>query len=205
MAEAKTASGTKSVLQFKVELLGVEPPIWRRIQVPESYSFWDLHVAIQDAMGWRDYHLHAFRVVGSEDVIGIPDEDGDDPLETKPGWKLKLTEYFTAECPLAVYEYDFGSSWVHEVRFEGLREAAPDLTYPVCLDGARHRPPEDCGGVEAYHDLLRVLSDPSDPEHKEKLEWVGGAFDPEQFEKNEIQFDNPSDRWRMSVGKGESE
>ena len=102
MADSNDAGDRKLILQFRIELLGVEPPIWRMIQVPEDYTFWDLHVAIQDSMGWRDYHLHAFRVVGSEDVIGIPDKEGDDPLETRPGWKLRVHDYFTAECPLAV-------------------------------------------------------------------------------------------------------
>ncbi len=203
MVEAQDPNVRKLVLQFRIELLGVEPPIWRRIQVPESYSFWDLHVAIQDAMGWRDYHLHAFRVIGSEDVIGIPDKDGDDPLETKPGWKHRIDDYFTAECPLAVYEYDFGNAWIHEVRFEDYKDAEEGVIYPRCLDGARHRPPEDCGGVHAYYDLLKVLADPSDPEHDSMLEWVGGSFDAEQFSAGDIKFDNPAERWRISIGGGD--
>jgi hypothetical protein len=51
----------QTTLQFKITLRHIEPRIWRRIEVPASYSFWDLHVAIQDAMGWLDYHLHVFR------------------------------------------------------------------------------------------------------------------------------------------------
>jgi hypothetical protein len=58
MKSHKTAEDT---LRFRVELTGIEPPIWREFEVPSSYSFWDLHVAIQDAMGWQDCHLHAFR------------------------------------------------------------------------------------------------------------------------------------------------
>jgi len=200
MVEAKDTSARKLILQFRIELLGVEPPVWRRIQVPETYTFWDLHVAIQDAMSWRDYHLHAFRVVGSEDVIGIPDKEGDDPLETRPGWKLRVHDYFTAECPLAVYEYDFGNAWIHEIRFEGVHDAESGVVYPKCMDGARHRPPEDCGGVQRYHDLLKALADPADPEHDSILEWVGGSFDPEQFDANEIHFDNPAERWRVAIG-----
>ncbi len=190
---------TTNVLQFKIELLGVEPPIWRRIQVPESYTFWDLHVAIQDAMAWRDYHLHAFRVIGSEDVIGIPDKEGDDPLETKPGWKMRIADYFTDQIPLAIYEYDFGSSWVHEVRFESVQEAETGATYPVCVGGERRRPPEDCGGVRAYLELLKTLADPSDPEHASMLEWVGGSFDPEEFNAGDVTFDNPVERWRKAI------
>jgi len=200
MVDSKDAGDGKLILQFRIELLGIEPPIWRRIQVPESYTFWDLHVAIQDSMGWRDYHLHSFRVVGSEDVIGIPDKEGDDPLETRAGWKHRVQDYFTAECPLAVYEYDFGSAWLHEVRFEGVHTAESGAVYPLCLEGERRRPPEDCGGVEGYHNLLKVLADPSDPEHKSMLEFVGGSFDPEEFDLSEIRFDNPAERWRVAIG-----
>lgn len=51
------------VYQFKITLVGIMPPIWRRIQVPETYTFWDLHVSIQDVMGWLDYHLHEFEIL----------------------------------------------------------------------------------------------------------------------------------------------
>lgn len=203
MVETRSTSGGKLILQFRIELLGVEPPIWRRIQVPASYTFWDLHVAIQDAMGWRDYHLHAFRVVGSEDVIGIPDREGDDPLETKPGWDLRVHDYFTSECPLAVYEYDFGSAWVHEIRFEGVQDADPGTVYPRCIGGARRRPPEDCGGVAGYQALLKALADPSDPEHEAMLAFVGGSFDPEDFDVSKIRFDNPAERWRVAIGRND--
>lgn len=82
--------------QFRVVLLEVAPPIWRAIQVPETYSFWDLHVALQDSMGWLDYHLHLFRVTepvtGEVVQIGIPDDDpleGDEPI--LPGWGIPST------------------------------------------------------------------------------------------------------------------
>jgi hypothetical protein len=91
------ASG--EVYEFRVVLLEVAPPIWRTIQVPGTYSFWDLHVALQDSMGWLDYHLHLFRVSrpGTDDAvqIGIPDEDafeGDEPI--LPGWEVPIARYF---------------------------------------------------------------------------------------------------------------
>ena len=59
----KRSTRPKLVHQFLIVLSGTDPLIWRRLQVPERYSFWDLHVAIQDAMGWLDYHLHEFRLL----------------------------------------------------------------------------------------------------------------------------------------------
>jgi hypothetical protein len=86
------------VYQFKIALEGIEPPVWRRIQVPRTYTFWDLHVAIQDSMGWRDSHLHQFTIknpsTGVMDLIGIPDEDLQEELEVLPGWKKKVADYF---------------------------------------------------------------------------------------------------------------
>src|SRR6266699_1666714 len=67
------------VFQFLIELNRVRPRVWRRLQVRDNYSFWDLHVAIQDAMGWLDCHLHEFRIrqskSGPEMLIGIPDDE----------------------------------------------------------------------------------------------------------------------------------
>jgi len=79
-----------NVYQFKIVLQEIKPLIWRRIQVPEHYSFWDLHVAIQDSMGWLDYHLHKFHIknnpIQKTEFIGIPDEDFDEEMAVLPGW-----------------------------------------------------------------------------------------------------------------------
>ena len=188
------------VLQFRIELLGVEPPIWRRIQVPLDYTFWDLHVAIQDAMGWLDYHLHAFRLVGSESEIGIP---FDEALQTLPGWELAVRERFSEYRPLATYEYDFGDSWIHEIRFEGYKPTEAGMGYLRCVDGARRCPPEDCGGVYGYEDFLRVIADPTEPEHESMLQWVGGSFDPEAFDPARVRFDDPAERWATAFSEPE--
>jgi hypothetical protein len=95
------------VYQFKITLWDTTPPVWRLIQVPSSYSFWDLHVAIQDAMGWTDSHLHMFRVRSmnkrKEVNIGIPDESFDD-IEILAGFMSMIsgiagsTTFFLKEC-----------------------------------------------------------------------------------------------------------
>jgi len=86
------------VYQFRIVLLEIAPAIWRAVEVPGAYTFWDLHVAIQDSMGWLDYHLHRFRMTrpGTDNVmqIGIPDEDafeGDEPI--LPGWDVPIASY----------------------------------------------------------------------------------------------------------------
>ena len=110
----------RDLLKIRVELIGFSPPIWREILVPARYSFWDLHVAVQDAMGWLDYHLHEFRFGGSSRnealLIGIPsDEMWDDAPEVQPGWDIPVIDFLSEPGDRAEYEYDFGDGWVHEL------------------------------------------------------------------------------------------
>ena len=188
------------VYQFKITLAGISPPIWRRFRVPEAYSFWDLHVAIQDAMGWLDSHLHEFEIDDTEKevtvAIGIPDEDSDSDLV--PGWEAPISEHLTLKHCKAKYTYDFGDDWVHRVVLEKVLPAKPGTRYPVCVDGRRACPPEDCGGPWGYQRFLASLSDPEHPENDELLEWVGGSFDAEAFNPAEVRFDDPRERWKIA-------
>jgi Plasmid pRiA4b ORF-3-like protein len=196
-------TATTQVYQFKLVLVGVEPPIWRRIQVPDTYSFWDLHVALQDAMGWLDYHLHVFRVpgpgTGEVEQIGIPDHDpfeGDQP--TLPGWEIPITRHFVRLGITVPYEYDFGDGWEHELTLEAIVPRQEGQKYPLCVDGARACPPEDCGGVYGYENLLTVIQDPTHEEHESMLEWLGGRFDPDRFEPKRVKFDDPARRYKLA-------
>jgi hypothetical protein len=196
-------TGKRAVLQFKVTLDEIDPPVWRRIVVPAGYSFWDLHVAIQDSMGWLDYQLHAFRVnrPGSAESaeIGIPDDDfADGDKVVLPGWEIPIATYLREPGDRADYEYDFGDGWEHAVVLEQVMLRVPGKKYPACTDGARACPPEDCGGVSGYEQMLVVLSDPAHPEHDSMLEWVGGRYDPAAFDPRKVRFDNPAKRWRIA-------
>lgn len=189
------------ILQFKITLKEIAPVIWRRIQVPASYSFWDLHVAIQDSMGWLDYHLHQFtikRLHAQKTVaIGIPDDDFVlEESEILPGWETDVNLYFTDLGITALYLYDFGDNWEHEVILEGLLIKDKGLIYPHCLDGENACPPEDCGGVDGYFNFLESIMIPDHDEHKEMEEWIGGKFDPKNFNPKNVKFDNPKHRWK---------
>ena len=191
------------VYQFKLLLSGIAPPIWRSIQVPETYSFWDLHVAIQDAMGWLDYHLHLFRVsnpvTGEVVQIGIPDEDafeGDEPI--LPGWEIPIADYFSRPGVVAQYDYDFGDGWEHDLTFEAILPRQLSKKYPLCVGGARACPPEDCGGIGGYENLIKVMQTPSHEEYESTLQWLGGRFDSERFDPKRVKFDAPARRYELA-------
>jgi hypothetical protein len=180
----------------------VTGPIWRRIQVPETYTFWDLHVAIQDAMGWLDYHLHEFEMINpstnSKVIIGIPIDDDFFDRDVFPGWNQKITDYFSMENSKANYTYDFGDDWRHKIQLEKILPRVQIVNYPICIKGKRACPPEDCGGIWGYEELLEIIKNPEHEEYEQMLKWLGGDFDPEHFDVKEISFDDPAQRRKIA-------
>jgi hypothetical protein len=200
----------KRVYQFKITLRGMYPPIWRRIQVPSTYTFWDLHAAIQDAMGWSDCHLHKFRILSKSFeilVLGIPHRVPDDTFGedvTLPDWKQVLSEYEDM-LPKAFinYIYDYEDFWEHLVVLEKVISVKVGAKYPKCIKGKRACPPENCGGGWGYDDLLETLADPENDEYEEMREWVesqtGGPFHSEHFDPARVVFRDPKERLELML------
>jgi hypothetical protein len=160
---------------MKVSLRGTRPAIWRRFKVPESVTLERLHDVVQIVMGWTDTHLHAFHIGGS--TIGVPDPEWPDTIDES---KVVLADVIRRGVKSFVYEYDFGDDWVHDVKVEKVLEAHGRRVGARCLAGARACPPEDCGGVYGYRELLHVLRNPRHPDHAETRAWAG-EWEPETF------------------------
>ncbi|MFC7532211.1 plasmid pRiA4b ORF-3 family protein [Actinoplanes sp. GCM10030250] len=179
----KNSDGPAPIYQVKVSLRGSKPPIWRRLELPGDTSLADLHHIIQVAFGWQDSHLHVFETPSGR--FGVPDRELGHRAE-KP---VTLKQVAPRAGSKVGYLYDFGDNWDHEILVEKLldRRAGP---YPQCTGGRRAAPPDDCGGIWGYAELVEILSDPSHPDHKERLEWLGlrsaGDFDPARFDATEV-------------------
>jgi hypothetical protein len=205
---AKTAAAKPgaTVHQFKIALDGITPPVWRSIQLPSESSFWDLHCAINDAMGWEDAHLHEFQVGGKRhgQRIGIPMEDdmpvGDDSV--RADWDVPLSDHFAKRGASCSYLYDFGDGWSHTVKLEATLPREPGTKYPRCLDGARACPPEDCGGPPGYEQLCATIANPeaADEDAEELLDWFGD-YDPEAFDPADVKFRSAARRLKALLAE----
>jgi hypothetical protein len=166
-----------NILQLKVVLKYIKPPIWRRIQAPDDITFYEFHRIIQAAFGWQDYHLFEFNCKGIS--VGEPGEDFD--YDVKDATLIKLTDYLKEKDKL-VYTYDFGDDWKHEIVIEKILPAEEGVKYPRCISGKRSCPPEDVGGVPGYEEFLDAIMNQDHSEHEEMIEWAGDDFDPERFD-----------------------
>ena len=173
----KKRSNGVEVYQIKVTLGGIRPPIWRRVHVASDTTLAKFHMVLQHVMGWTNSHLHQFIVGGQyfSDPEFEVEETADETGMTLARLKLEENSQF-------VYEYDFGDSWLHDILIEKVLSPEKDIRYPRCLDGERAAPPEDCGGLWGYAELLEAIHDPTHPEHESLLEWLGEPFDPEAFD-----------------------
>ncbi len=172
------------IYQIKVTLKNIKPPVWRRILVPHNTTLLKLHDILQIVMGWKDYHLHEFTIEGS--AFGDPENDeyGDRDILNEADYKLNQVIF--REGQRFDYEYDFGDGWSHDLLVEKILPRQKGVRYPVCVTGKRACPPEDVGGPWGYEDFLRAIRDPFHSEHEEYLTWIGGEFDPEAFDLEEI-------------------
>lgn len=181
--ETTAGKGNAPIYQLQVVLLGSNPPVWRRLQVPGDARLDWLHAVLQVAIGWTNSHLHQFRVGGhcySDTRVHFAEFEGDP--EIREARKFTLRQIAPCEHDAFGYEYDFGDSWEHEIMVEKILPSAAAVKAALCLEGARACPPEDCGGMCGYENLLKILKNRKHPEHKTMKEWLGGAFDAEAFD-----------------------
>ena len=173
-------------LQFKIQINGItKPPVWRRVIVPETFTFERFHYVIQAAFGWENCHLYEFseKGFGSQSVIGMPSDDDWKPVTDSS--KITLKKIFKKEGQAYTYIYDFGDSWQHKITLEKITD--DNISKASCIEGKGECPPEDCGGVWGYEEIKNIFaSEPDSDEANEFREWLG-------LEKNETWDPNTFD------------
>ncbi len=167
----------KQIFQFRLCLVEVRPPVWRRIQIPADCTLARLHKVVQALMDWQDYHLHEFTVAGR--AYGVPDPE--DERQVVDERTVQLRDLGLSIGDRLEYVYDLGDNWEHVLELEEQMPGVAGTIYPVCIGGERSAPPEDVGGVSGYEEFLDALSDPDHEEHEHMKAWVGRPFNPAAF------------------------
>jgi hypothetical protein len=159
-----------------VALEHIEPQIWRRIRVPESYSLHQLHRILQIVFSWLDYHLYAFQVGNRRFEKPSRESEYESSIAFTLGdLQLKAGQRF-------VYTYDFGDDWRHSITVESflpLPSRDDGDWSPRLMAGARAAPPEDCLGPPGYELMLKSRLD---SETGEVWASIPEGFDPERFD-----------------------
>lgn len=171
-----------NAVQIHVSLDEIEPEIWRRLVLPSQWNLEQLHLAIQAAFNWWNYHLHELHIGGLRygDVELLTEDASDDDPSVFDFREVRLRDF--EHGAIFTYLYDFGDSWRHSVVIEDFFSLDTTPRHGTCIDGARARPPEDVGGVPGYERFLETMSDKTDSEHADTKRWCGGYFDPEWFD-----------------------
>jgi hypothetical protein len=159
--------------QLKITLNAIKPPIWRRLLVSENITLYKLHHIIQETFGWSNYHLYFFGRIESK----IGDVQLWNDGETAPDQLIKIRDVLVPENPILSYTYDMGDNWLHTIELEQVHPSMK--TQRKCIGGERRCPPEDCGGIPGYLNILKTLKLPGTDEYDELVVWLDGKTDPE--------------------------
>lgn len=180
-------------LHLRIKLNRTDLKIWREIRVPSNLTLTALGEVLQDAMGWMHEHLFQFRKgdVYFVDHEQLEDSFGFGRFTYKDMDKCTVDDLLTEKGKRVIFEYDFGDSWEHDLWYKGEREyekeEKPTISY---VKGQGACPPEDCGGIWGYEDLLEIKKKKKrTKEERENLEWycMDGNFDPEECDDEEIE------------------
>lgn len=179
----------KKLFELTIELIDIKPKIWRKFEINPNIDFNEFHKTIQTVMGWENRHLFDFlidniRVIDDESEFIPPSPQR--PSEVKAGVS-KVIDYINKEGQVIFYHYDMGDYWRHKITVDKIFEVPNSDNYsPVLISGQRACPPEDCGGVDGYMRLVKVLKKPNHELYEELREWVGNDFDPDFVDLEEI-------------------
>lgn len=178
-------SNRTSCYQIRISLKDSPLPIWRRLLVQSDLTLDVVHEVFQIAMGWWDTHLYDFQVAGRH-FGDLSTSDGDDEVEDSG--EFSLQDVLKKVGDKLQYDYDFGDSWSHEVILEKILQSGKydDGSWAKCLHGKRAGPPEDCGGIHGFTELIAAAEDPLHPQRKELLDWVGCDYNPDAFDARTV-------------------
>ena len=164
------ADSFNQICTVRVELRDTDPLIWREVDVPTSITLKVLHDIVQITMDWFDQHLWEFRI--DQRAYGLPMDEDWGAAPRTDAMKVRLRDVLKPRKTTITYLYDFGDCWEHRITVTKIRPGLPGVSYPHYVGGEWAGPPEDCGGIPGYYNMLDALADPAHPDHAEVAEYL---------------------------------
>ncbi len=184
MTSSRAVDSFTEIATLRIELKDSDPLIWRVVEVPTSITLKVLHDIVQVTMGWLDYHLWEFVIAGQ--TYGLPMDDDQGAEARKVASRTRLRDVLSPGTTMIDYTYDFGDNWEHTLAVSDVRRGDPGSAYPRFIAGERDCPPEDCGGIPGFYEMLEARADPAHSDHAEISEWLED-YDPDALDAVPIQ------------------
>ncbi len=166
---------------LRLALRQIKPVIWRKVAAHPSTPLDALHQIIQALFLWDNMHLHEFSSQGRVYRSAADVEESQDDSISEDG--VTIDTVLKRKGDKILYQYDFGDGWEIEITLEGRdAEIAEIYALPMCLDGERAAPPEDCGGIPGYQGLVEAVENPKAADSAERLMWLGRPWNPKTFD-----------------------
>jgi hypothetical protein len=191
----------KREYHIRIKLNNAPVSIWRELVVPSNITLELLAFVLLDAMGWKHEHLYQF--IGKNNVCYVNSRELKENansfmafmsrVQNKNSEKTSLEMVLQPKGERMKFEYDYGDSWTHDLWVKASRDYAPDEEPVIKLLKAQGEcPPEDCGGVWGYANLLELNKKKrKTAEDKERLEWydIPDGYAPETCDLEWLQED----------------
>lgn len=183
-----------------------DPAVERLLDLASDLRLDQVHRILQSSFDWHDAHLHEFAQGeqrwddGSAAALGpSPFDDGPGP---QPERRTRLGQVLAHAGDQLEYTYDFGDSWLHVLTVEEVLPREPGDPPALAVAAERAAPPEDCGGVGGYENLVAALADPDKPEHAELVDWATEALgiEPADFDPAYVDVADLDRRVRLAAG-----
>jgi hypothetical protein len=198
LSKSISASQGAEAYLLRIELRHFKPAIYREVVVDPAIKLNKLHLVIQAAMGWENAHMYGFvrpsgKTVGNYwhahamDRYEPPNPDGFalDFEKSNSDRLTRLCDLLQAPKDKLLYMYDFGDDWEHLITLQSVVQTHEPLPWLIKAQNAC--PPEDCGGLPGFVNMLQAFTDPDHPEHADVKDWLGEDFVPGQMDFEALQ------------------
>lgn len=189
-AEMLGGEPAMEIYRVKISIKHAPCKIERILDIPDC-SLGYLHEVIQDSFGWTNSHLHCFD--DGEEQFGPVFEDDGVPMEWEDENDVLMSDLLgEAKKAKFRYEYDFGDSWDHQVEIVKRTPVDKRPLSATCVEGTGAVPPEDCGGVFGYGELLERLQ----AGKLEEMDFLDSDYDPNQFDLKKVNTALKKLKWK---------